>query len=491
MRADRTTAVEPSVSPSSPQRRIFRWRKRPARSEGEQRLDTALRRAACPVCLATEGVDAVWLRRFLQEGYQIPDVLGQVARDRGFCGRHGEWLASCEDYSATVAHVHAVILRRAVDDLGRRRGNARAPSRLGLACRACAHESEVSRTESFFFARTLARASAGRYGDPAMLCARHLGTALDWMDRRTLEAVLGAHTERLGAPGAAALSLAGHPGKQDPAGDIESSETCIARVIGEPRQRASRVASDGADLRASLHDPRARLKARLADDSCAVCAEMRQLQRHWIHWIDAESASDERLEDILPVCPHHVWNAFHGGGAALQERLIEHAVRQERARILHARRMLGGAPRSTPGPRPALIWPFHRSAPAWPFRRRVPGSVRELLQRSPRCPLCDALAAAERRTIELLGILLSESGAREALERGFGVCARHTLQAASLLGQQAAAALTAAMRVKFDAMIWELDELLRRSAWNARAEPPGAQDPAWRRAVLLVSGRMA
>ncbi len=485
MRADRMTATEPSAPRPSRLHRLFEWRARRLTSESEQRLESALRQPACPLCAAETGSDSGWLERFLREGYQIREVLEQVAEDCGFCSRHGERLARFEDHSGTIAHVHAAILRRALDDLDRSRGR---PRTLTLACRACAHELEISRGQSFFFVRTLWRLGVERYGDPATLCSRHLAATLGSVNRRTLEAMLSTHAEWLGSyrtaaatrPSASPAQRIDRAGEHDASGDLESAKERTIRILGGPRGPARRV--DGAEDRGSrIHDPIARLRARLADGPCAICAEMQHLQRHWIRWLDAQSGGGESIEDILPVCRDHVWDAIHDGGPALQRRLAEAVLQRELARIRHAWRTL------TSARVPALCAPITL---ARPIRGGVPPSVIDMLTRAPRCPLCDALDAARRRTVELLGILLCESAVREALERGPGLCARHALQAAGTLGQHGRTALAGAMRVKFEIMIWELDELLRRSAWGARAEPAGAEEPPWRRAVLLVSGRM-
>ena len=54
----------------------------------------------------------------------------------------------------------------------------------------------------------------------------------------------------------------------------------------------------------------------------------------------------------------------------------------------------------------------------------------------------------------LLGMLLQEAGAQRALEEGSGICARHTVLAATLLGPDSreAECLLSCMRVKFGAM---------------------------------------
>lgn len=92
--------------------------------------------------------------------------------------------------------------------------------------------------------------------------------------------------------------------------------------------------------------------------------------------------------------------------------------------------------------------------------------------------------------VALLDILLAEAATRKAMERGFGLCARHALPALAMLSRDSRLFLAGALRVKFEIMRWELNETLRKSAWSSRPEQDGDDPTAWRRAIRLISGHM-
>lgn len=466
-----------SISASSGRWRAFELRSRAVPGDAERRMQAALSEPTCPICLVQRGAEARWLRHFLDEGYQAAEVLGRIVDTVGFCAGHAASLYTLETHGAAIAHVHIAILDRVIERLARMqrahhlipRGTRSISSRAAPGCPLCARQAEIARGHVAGLAAALRRAGGRRYGDPAMLCVPHLRLSADRVDAATLRTVASAHTNYLERP--------------VPADDArsEASRRRIADLLGAPPGTVAELEAEEADPYMRIRDPVARLRARLGDETeCVLCAELRHVQTAWLDWLRLNAAAGTLDEDVMPACSTHVWLAFDRGGPALRRQLAERATHRESMRFKHVRRSWDDEPDSAPR-RLARVW----------SRQGAPRPIRAHMSARPRCALCDHLETVRRRSLELLGILLRETDARQALERGLGLCARHALPAVAALGKDRSRVLAAALRVKYQIMVWELNEMLRKSAWTARPEPEGSERSSWRRAVALVCGPMA
>jgi hypothetical protein len=106
-----------------------------------------------------------------------------------------------------------------------------------------------------------------------------------------------------------------------------------------------------------------------------------------------------------------------------------------------------------------------------------------------KCPLCRRMREAGERALALLAALLEDAGGRRAFEGGFGLCVRH---AAQVLVKPEARHITSIVASTLHARLamlrWELEEQLRRGAWQARPEPRGSESSAWLRAPSRFAG---
>jgi hypothetical protein len=214
--------------------------------------------------------------------------------------------------------------------------------------------------------------------------------------------------------------------------------------------------------------------------SCAVCAEIADAVTKWLQWLALEAGSDGDLADVLPLCRHHVWLARVAGGPVLGSRLAEVAMRQAEERLVYAERGLLAASGS--------------SALRQALRRLCPGSaagdaVRAALGRGRECPMCRRMREAGERAIALLAALLEDAGGRRAFESGYGLCLRHSAQAMTMREARPAAGIVAStLHARLVLLRWELEEQLRRGAWQARPEPRGSESSAWLRAPSRFAG---
>lgn len=464
--------------------------------DSEVRLRAALHESVCPICSVGFGADTQWLKFFLHEGYHANEALARVTRAPGFCSRHGALLATYSVDSGAIAWIHAATLARLLDEADHsasvRRSWALRPTRYHRAptrptCGACERVSSDAERNAYFLALVLQRPDAGRYGSPGLVCMPHLALLSKFSDPKTLKQLLAVHADRLNdlvhraADGTHADGDASRRSAAPESG--LGLERAIATVIGERVPSIGEGSIASIDPLASIGDPCKRLRARLSSDGvCAICAEMAEVQRQWLHWLSENAAGTQSIEDALPSCPAHVWLAFRAGVPALRVRLARRVLEQAQERIKHARHW-GLKSRPNDLSYAGLI-------ATWAARRSAVNEARAILNQAPRCALCDSLHALSQQTLCLLGTLLAETATQQAFETGSGICARHAVQARSLLDSIEAERLAKHMRVKLSAMRWQLREMLRRTAWDTRPEPRGEELSAWRRAIWVVSGHM-
>ena len=111
-------------------------------------------------------------------------------------------------------------------------------------------------------------------------------------------------------------------------------------------------------------------------------------------------------------------------------------------------------------------------------------------ERAPLCPICEAQAEAEGRFIEALTILVAaDETARRAFEASDAALCRVHVEAALRAGGPGAAAIAAHTRVKVEALLAELDEVIRKEDYRFRDEERTVnQRSAPQRAVAWAAG---
>jgi hypothetical protein len=183
---------------------------------------------------------------------------------------------------------------------------------------------------------------------------------------------------------------------------------------------------------------------------------------------------------VLPLCRGHVWQARAVAGPALAPALAA-VVRCEAGQRLgfaaDAAVAYGGSRR--------LLDRLAGAFGAAPVRREVLAS----LDRGRECPLCARLRDAGERALSLLAALVESAGGRRAFENGYGLCLRHAARATVLPDAPALREIVArTTRARLALLRWELEEQLRRGAWQARPLRRGVESGAWLRAGPRFGG---
>ncbi len=454
--------------------------RRPDPAAGMGDLEAALTREACPVCTRAAGADERWLDHFLYEGWQEREPMREVARGAGFCAHHARRLETIGQ-SATVALIHLALIRDVLPRLAGRHGRGKPAPLVAApdACEACAQARDVERRECFFLALLIGARRPDCYGNPALVCMPHLKQLAGYLDAGTIAGVLAIHGRTVAALGE---TLAGAPA---PACAETPADRAIRVILGPPERRDLLAPERHGAPFGDDPDPVRRMRRRLRHmDSCAICAEISDSCGAWLGWLARAAAAQGDLSDVLPLCRHHVWQARVAGGAILAPALAAVVVGEAEERLVYAgkARELGRGAAIVP-PAVQRAW-----SSMWPSSgSRI--AVLDSLQRGRECPLCRRAREAGERAVLLLAALLEDTDGRRAFEGGYGLCVRHAAQALALPGAPAVAAIVAStMHARLALLRWELEEQLRRGAWQARPAGRGAEAGAWLRAPSRFAG---
>jgi hypothetical protein len=449
---------------------IWKGRRRRDPAAGLGDLEAALRGEDCPVCTGTADADERWLDRFLDDGYLDGDVMHRVAAGGGFCAHHASRMASLGQ-SATVAIIYLTLIDDCLPRFRARRDRRGRPLRLlpnPDMCRACAHQHEVERRECFFLALLIRARGLRCYGAPALVCLQHLPALLGHLDERDIAGTLGLHR--------AAASAIRPENAPDPA-------LRILLGLSAPRsQPAPSSDPDGADIPDPVHRMRRRLREL---PSCAICAEVADARAEWLGWLARASGNGgegegDKLSDVLPLCRDHVRRARAAAGPALAPALAGVVLREAEHRLAFA----SDAAAAYGGSR-SLIHRVGRAFGAAPARRAVSAS----LHRGRECPLCARLRDAGKRGLALLAALVEDAVGRRAFEGGYGLCVRHAAHAMAMPDAHTFSEIVArTTHARLMLLRWELEEQLRRGAWQARPTRRGIESAAWLRAGPRFAG---
>jgi hypothetical protein len=448
-----------------------RARRDPAAGLGD--LEAALTGEGCPVCVRAEGADQRWLDRFLDDGYLERDLMRRVAAGGGFCAFHAGRIAAIGQ-SATVALIYlsliadclprlAALRSRSLKD---RRGRPVPLFSAPEACVACTHQREVERRECFFLALLIRARGPHCYASPALVCLRHLPPLLEYLDRRHVGDILARHRDA-----AAAL-------------DVENADPVIRAILGPPpsvNPPAPPADPDGLDSA----DPVGRMRRRLRDlPSCTICAEIADANAEWLAWLAGASENAGKISDVLPLCRDHVWQARGAAGPALAPALAATVMREAEQRLVFA----ADAALACRGSR-RLPDRLARAFGAVPGLDRARRAALASLCRGRECPLCARVREAGERALSLVAALVESVEGCRAFESGYGLCVRHAARAMAMPDAPALCEIVArTTRARLVLLRWELEEQMRRGAWQARPTRRGVESAAWLRAGPRFAG---
>lgn len=470
--------------------------KRPSAGPQDARLLAALREEGCPICHVIAGSDDHYFFWFFNENYYETFSLDRLTRSLGFCLAHGARLTRSAVGASQLAAVHEVLVRRIRAILcgpstERHRGEVPGSALVAYdLCPACQDsEDQVARTAFWLAALLEEPGGADRYARPGILCFPHLGAVVPRVTQNTFERLLAAHESALTSTVASLEELRAELGRIPSEGRQDPVKTLLPSLrlgVGHDRGNGAYPGAEESGGSWRRRDPVGDfLEAIRRADGCPVCLEAGRAWIEWLTWLVDAVPRDSAVEDLLPTCPEHVWATVHLGGAFLALATVRHVVGAIRGVVGRAIQIL------TPSPPPEperwserikrrLQEPRHR------FR-----AAREMVARALECPVCRRLAVARDRTLALLFALLEDRQHRVLFEDGYGLCLKHVSRALALRpAPSIRAVLVEVEAAKLARLHWELEEQMRKAAWNVRPESKGAEGGAWQRAVLRFSGSL-
>lgn len=507
------------------------WNRPDAPSLAERSADdTTMPRApsSCVVCRFV--ADSVERRIF----FVLAEAFGErwfIARMRagGFCSAHVRRL---------VAAGHGHRLTGPFEDVlrgwlaRRREAGGRVLPLVGEACPICDTASWAEDHGLGLLAAGDERRIEVGLGGPGPLCLPHLDRLVDrvpWTEQvavatrwaaRLLEVVSAVSAvsaaAEVGADAAApaALDILAGPVLDPPNADRDpATEGASVGPAASTAGRTGPTGSPAAEAQSGWSGgllTEAGLLGELERGSCPVCTAVAAAPRRLLTWLaDPRRRANDR-RDLDALCGRHLRVLVHvappAGAAAIRTAL------ERRLAMLAALPTDADRPPVRIVERPAWAWrrtrrrnPEDRRAPVserlsaiWRSLRTPGDVVAERLRRARlaadrECVACVAAATARRRTFALLAATLLSRPGRERFERSDGLCLRHAALASAepAVGAASFALVAGVAEGRVAAVLFELEEALRKSSWSVRYEPVGPEATAWRRAARLVLGAAA
>jgi hypothetical protein len=408
---------------------------------------------------------------FAIESHSSPDMVKQLRAALGMCPAHTRRLLEGEIETEILTSVYREVAQTAVAriDTGDPSG----------ACPACASEQFNVDYALTGVLRALADpALARRYVDGGGLCLPHLLAAAPTAPPSELRLVCDTLAARL----------------------EERPE--IAALAGLDRDAVNRAGwrarlPDRESSRSKPRDSVEALLERLAIDACPACLLGGEAERRYLSWLVAEQLEHGQVfgNDPGEVCSAHLADlavldadtaaaaASHsaaGWSAELSvvsaELGLPAAGSADRGRGGSRRRADAGQPRGL------RRW----AAPATPRRAsESDGAARVRLTGDHLCPVCRAVAVAQRRELALLAAALKLPAVADAYRSGHGLCARHVLKVTE---EESASLPRRHVAARLGVLAWELQESSRKQGWGSRHEPKGPEASAYLRFIAQVDG---
>lgn len=442
-----------------------------------QSLDTE----GCPVCIETSGCDDRFFFWFFHDHYASAQTLDGLVRSLGFCAIHGERAARDPAARSPLSVVHEILARRTGAILSRELSKRVQGQGAGAAlavpdrCPACRYRDQAVVQAAYFLAAAVEHPSGlDRYGRPGLLCLPHLRAVVPRLSQRVLRRVL---TVQDAALASALESLTDPVSGFLSALRILAGDSGGAGVIPVPMEPK---ASPGE------RDPVGEFLESLSrDDACPVCREVERAWIEWMDWLDDAVPRGWDVEDILPACRDHLWAAVRPGVCwptvqAIRKGLC--AALDQVRRALETYESPG-----LPDDGRTALWSVRAIGGS---RRRLRATLQAIGRPIP-CPVCNRLAIARDRILELLFALLEDLEHRARFAGGYGLCLRHFSRALALKpSPEVRTMLTEVLAARLACLQWELEESLRKDAWAFRPEAAGKEHSAWRRAVDRFSGTL-
>jgi len=397
----------------------------------------ALDDPGCPVCRAGAWTEERTVHALVTEHYTDGYVIALVRDALGFCPAHVRRLAGRLEAPYVLRLLYGEATRVALARLRTARRRA--------SCQLCTFKGRSERATLRMLLHALPRPSAAAaYRTHGGLCVPHALAGLAGADPRIVPVVIEALYER--------RSL------QDLGGEDTDR-------VARHRARSRLMPAAGDPVCSTL----TALRDRLALATCPACLAGGRMERRYLTWLNAESATnpDGLAAEGTWLCPRHLWDLTTDASGAIAWAVQYHGGRLG-AEIDRWRPLIRSRSRGK-----LMGWLQDRSA----MRRAV-----EPLGRQRRCSACVTVETAERRELDLVVTALTDRPTRAVYYESHGLCWRH----AQIRPDPAVREVLAA---RLGVLVWELDEGGRKSAWSSRHESHGDEARAWLRAPVQLDGR--
>jgi hypothetical protein len=411
-----------------------------------------LGRTGCPVCrYVTEAGDR-FFGWFALEGHADASMITRLCESLGLCPLHTRGLLCQPGAAGRMTAVYRYLLQAALSYLATGT-SPKAP------CLACARDAEsMDRVLDTLLTGLQDEDLRDRYRGAAGLCLPHLHAATARGGRQLSAWLAHDMTSRLAA---------GPPGLAVIAGDRDADAEMRVQL------RATLSASPAFF---ALTAPTSEYPG--FGDACTVCLTAAQAERDILDRVTGRCMLDHSWVGLCPMHLHEACSGIIGSARPMSvtgEMLALHAeLSQAWLTELTAQPSL----RAVFSP---LTHRYH-----W---RRGRNRGRRSSEDPGACPAChawhDAANSAARRLPEILRAQPAASTGAHAPV----LCLRHVITLRQQDPRSADAAVRLAVR-RAKLLVRELEEAFRKQTWAHRHEPRGQEMTAWRRAAVLVDGRI-
>jgi hypothetical protein len=430
-------------------------------------VERALEREGCALCRLAQEHERRWLWLLLWEQVTDPEIRERIGAAWGFCRRHAWTLAYLERRefggSLGTSIIYEDLTGRVLERCGEatpgnglrqraRRGRRPDLSRVlpGQKCLTCGALEAEGRDKIAWFARSAPEAwFVEVYRRADGLCIDHLYRVLTRASAEARAFLVDVQATRF-----AAVSH-----EPCPNGDLS-----LLAGPGSPHLLpASRLAPEGG------YGLPGTPRAEHDTPGCSSCTAEAEAEAGELRRILAATGAPE--DDPGGVCAEHV--------VRLQQTAML-SGRADQVAAWAARRARGASADLAALAGASTVRGLARLA-AWGVGRRPAATPRAAA-----CTVCAAMATAGRAP----GLALAQSDPRATAQTASAGdwCLRHLGAAWPALSPAAARSVGARLRVRLADLRVGLREYVRKSDWNQRHEPRGAEQSAWLCAIGLFVG---